>query len=68
MGCESGKILLYSDVDTSMGVLNTYSRMPSTLHWHASTVTAMKFSSDSHYLFSIGEEGVLVNTAIALLL
>eukprot|EP00210_Caulerpa_lentillifera_P000941 g911.t1 len=61
VGCVTGKILLYSDIERSMGVLNTHTKMPSTLHWHASAVTAIEFSSDSHYLFSIGEEGVLVS-------
>ena len=59
VGCTSGKILLYQNMTHSEASTIT-ERIPITLHWHASAASSLRFSSDCHYLFSIGEEGVLV--------
>jgi len=57
VGCSSGMIFLYSDVTNRH---QSSTQLPSHLHWHASEVRSLQFSSDGRFLHSIGEEGVLV--------
>lgn len=63
VGQRDGSMSLYTfpfDQWETLASLKTLSLFAARWHWHAHQVNTMVFSTDSHYLLSGGQEGVLV--------
>lgn len=58
VGLKSGEIHIYNDLLNKREDANTFT--PQRLHWHRAAPRALKFSPDSRYLVSGGDETVLV--------
>lgn len=60
VGLNSGEIQVYDDVLEATKSLKENHLRPRRLHWHRTAPRAVKFSPDSNYLISGGDETVLV--------